>query len=78
MAGALWLEVVAVAGGGACHGDALRRLEACAHVPARLVAAVATSLARARARRRAEAADAAAEGWDECAWAGPKSSPARS
>jgi len=44
-------------------------------VPARLVVAVATSLlARARARRRA----AVEEGWDECAWAGPKYSPARS
>jgi len=71
MAAALWWEVAA--GGG--HQDALRRLEACAHVPARLVVAVATSLlARARARRRA----AVEEGWDECAWAGPKYSPARS
>ncbi|TKW21978.1 hypothetical protein SEVIR_4G157200v4 [Setaria viridis] len=72
MAAALWWEVAA-ASGGASHGDALRRLEACAHVPVRLVVAVATSLARARARRRT-----AEEGWDECAWAGPKSNPARS
>ncbi|CAD6335970.1 unnamed protein product [Miscanthus lutarioriparius] len=56
-------------------GRASRRLEACAHVPARLVVEVATSLARARRRR---AATDAVEGWDECAWAGPKSSPARS
>ena len=71
MAAALWWEVAA--GGG--HQDALRRLEACAHVPARLVVAVATSLlARARARRRGPAVE---EGWDECAWAGPKSNPAR-
>ncbi|KAG2613466.1 B-box zinc finger protein 32-like [Panicum virgatum] len=76
MAAALWREVAA-GGGGASHGhgDALRRLEACAHVPARLVVAVATSLlARARARRRGPAVE---EGWDECAWAGPKSNPAR-
>ncbi|RLM54547.1 hypothetical protein C2845_PM10G18130 [Panicum miliaceum] len=78
MAAALWWEVSA--GGGSCgagasRDDALRRLEACAHVPARLVVAVATSLlARARARRRA----AVEEGWDECAWTGPKSNPSRS
>ncbi|CAL5054177.1 unnamed protein product [Urochloa decumbens] len=81
MAAALWWEVAAAGGasnGGGSTGDALRRLEACAHVPARLVVAVATSLvARARARRRGDAVEE--EGWDECAWAGePKSSPARS
>ncbi|CAL5039790.1 unnamed protein product [Urochloa decumbens] len=81
MAAALWWEVAAAGGGsngGGSTGDALRRLEACAHVPARLVVAVATSLvARARARRRGDAV--VEEGWDECAWAGePKSSPARS
>ncbi|KAK3130999.1 hypothetical protein QOZ80_6BG0500740 [Eleusine coracana subsp. coracana] len=69
MAAALWREVAAGGGGG--QGDALRRLEACAHVPARVVVAVAASMARARARRR----DAATEGWDECSWAGPKSNP---
>ncbi|GJN39020.1 hypothetical protein PR202_gb28112 [Eleusine coracana subsp. coracana] len=67
MAAALWREVSA-AGGGGGQGDALRRLEACAHVPARIVVAVAASMARARAR-------SAAEGWDECSWAGPKSNP---
>ncbi|KAF8658631.1 hypothetical protein HU200_059097 [Digitaria exilis] len=75
MAAALWSEVAAAGGDGASRDDdALRRLEACAHVPARVVVAVATSMARARARRRA----AVEEGWDECAWAGPKSNPARS
>ena len=55
-------------------GALLRRLEACAHVPARLVVAAAAALARAgRARRREDAV----EGWDECAWAGPKARPAR-
>ncbi|KAB8103405.1 hypothetical protein EE612_035839 [Oryza sativa] len=49
---------------GAGHADALRRLEACAHVPARLLTAVASSMARARARRRAAADNE--EGWDEC------------
>jgi hypothetical protein len=71
MAAALWREV---AEGGLGHCDALRRLEACAHVPARLVVAVASSMARAPARRRA-GADDAAEGWDECPWTGPKSNP---
>ncbi|CAN6193787.1 unnamed protein product [Urochloa humidicola] len=78
MAAALWWEVAAGGGGGggASDGEALRRLEACAHVPARLVVAVATSLlARARARSR-DAVEV--EGWDECAWAGPNSNPARS
>uniref|UniRef100_A0A0E0ACT6 B box-type domain-containing protein n=1 Tax=Oryza glumipatula TaxID=40148 RepID=A0A0E0ACT6_9ORYZ len=40
------------------------RAEACAHVPARLLTAVASSMARARARRRAAADNE--EGWDEC------------
>ncbi|KAF8687251.1 hypothetical protein HU200_042925 [Digitaria exilis] len=76
MAAALWSEVAAAGGGGGGDDDdvLLRRLEACAHVPARVVVAVATSMARVRARRRA----AVEEGWDECAWAGPKSNPARS
>ncbi|KAJ1260232.1 hypothetical protein BS78_10G216400 [Paspalum vaginatum] len=61
MAAALWREVAKDG-----RDDALlRRLEACAHVPARLVVAVAASLERARRRD-------AVEGWDECAWAGPK------
>jgi hypothetical protein len=47
MAAALWREVAAEGGGGLGRGDALRRLEACAHVPARLVVAVASSLASA-------------------------------
>ncbi|BAS98981.1 B-box zinc finger protein 32 [Oryza sativa Japonica Group] len=67
MAAALWWEVAAhrVSGvSGAGHADALRRLEACAHVPARLLTAVASSMARARARRRAAADNE--EGWDEC------------
>ncbi|TVU08422.1 hypothetical protein EJB05_41826, partial [Eragrostis curvula] len=75
MAAALWREVAA--GGLSQQGDALRRLEAYAHVPARLLLAVASSMARCRATRRA-AADAAEEGWDECSWAGPKSDPPRS
>ncbi|CAD6338793.1 unnamed protein product [Miscanthus lutarioriparius] len=84
MAAALWREVAGRGGGIGVggHGEALRRLEACAHVPSRLVVAVTTSLERAleraRARRRRRAATDAVEGWDECAWAGPKSSPARS
>ncbi|XP_040381368.1 B-box zinc finger protein 32-like [Oryza brachyantha] len=61
MAAALWWEVAAH---GAGQADAMRRLEACAHVPARLLTAVASSMARARARRRA-AVDSE-EGWDEC------------
>ncbi|KAL6874148.1 hypothetical protein ACP4OV_014230 [Aristida adscensionis] len=73
MAAALWSEAAAAAG----RGEALRRLEACAHVPARLVVAVASSMARARARRRRPPRPAV-EGWDECSWAGPKSSQARS
>jgi hypothetical protein len=80
MAAALWREVAGrggTGGGGHGHGEALRRLEACAHVPAGLVVAVAKSMARARGRGDEADTDAAAEGWDECAWAGPKSSPPR-
>jgi hypothetical protein len=76
VAAALWWEAAGRGGVGG-HAQALRRLEACAHVPARLVLAVAASLARARALLRRAATDAV-EGWDECAWAGPKSSPSRS
>uniref|UniRef100_A0A0E0E4S5 B box-type domain-containing protein n=1 Tax=Oryza meridionalis TaxID=40149 RepID=A0A0E0E4S5_9ORYZ len=62
MAAALWWEVAAHRVSG--QADALRRLEACAHVPARLLTAVASSMARARARRRAAVDNE--EGWDEC------------
>lgn len=66
MAAALCLEVMAAHVGGAHEaGDALRRLEACAHVPARLLVEVASSMGRARARRPAAAVDAE-EGWGEC------------
>ncbi|XP_047055221.1 B-box zinc finger protein 32-like [Lolium rigidum] len=57
MAAALWREVTAN-GSHEATGDALRRLEACAHVPARLVLAVG----------RAAALDTE-EGWGECACA---------
>ncbi|XP_062233017.1 B-box zinc finger protein 32-like [Phragmites australis] len=76
MAAALWWEAAAEAGAG--QDDALRRLEACAHVPARLVVAAASSMARARAHARRRAAVGAVEGWDECSSIGPKSSPTRS
>ncbi|KAM0904586.1 hypothetical protein ACQ4PT_017912 [Festuca glaucescens] len=59
MAAALWREVAAQ-GVHEATGDALRRLEACAHVPARLVLAVASSVGRA-------AALDTEEGWGECA-----------
>lgn len=66
MAAALCLEVMAAHRAGAHEaGDALRRLEACAHVPARLLVEVASSMGRARARRPAAAVDAE-EGWGEC------------
>ncbi|XP_047055228.1 B-box zinc finger protein 32-like [Lolium rigidum] len=59
MAAALWREVAAH-GVHKATGDALRRLEACARVPARLVLAVASSVGRA-------AALDTKEGWGECA-----------
>ncbi|XP_047056976.1 B-box zinc finger protein 32-like [Lolium rigidum] len=59
MAAVLWREVAAH-GSHEATGDALRRLEACAHVPARLVHAVASSVGRA-------AALDTKEGWGECA-----------
>ncbi|KAE8785391.1 B-box zinc finger protein 32-like [Hordeum vulgare] len=66
MAAALCLEVMAAHVGGAHEaGDALRRLEACAHVPARILVEVASSMGGARARRPAAAVDAE-EGWGEC------------
>jgi hypothetical protein len=52
MAAALWREVAAEVGG-LGRDDTLRQLEACAHVPARLVVAVASSLTIARVRRQA-------------------------
>ncbi|VAI92615.1 unnamed protein product [Triticum turgidum subsp. durum] len=67
MAAALCLEVMAAHVGGAHEaGDALRRLEACAHVPARVLVEVASSMGRARASRPAAAAVDAEEGWGEC------------
>ncbi|KAL5200252.1 hypothetical protein ABZP36_021455 [Zizania latifolia] len=70
MAAALWCEVAAHEAGAGCgQADALRRLEASAHVPARLLTAVASSMARAHAWRRA-AVDSE-EGWDECSSAEP-------
>jgi hypothetical protein len=75
MAAALWSEV-APAGCRVNGGDAaalLRRLEAAAHVPARLVLTVASWMARAGSRPAAgPAADADGqdqdqeEGWAEC------------
>ncbi|CAM0946541.1 unnamed protein product [Alopecurus aequalis] len=59
MAAALWSEV---AGSGCGEAALLRRLEASAHVPARLVVAVAAWMARAADR----AAAPAEEGWAEC------------
>ena len=70
MAAALWSEVAPAA----CRGNGgdaalLRRLEAAAHVPARLVLTVASWMARAASRPAAgPAADAQdqEEGWAEC------------
>uniref|UniRef100_A0ACD6AFD1 Uncharacterized protein n=2 Tax=Avena sativa TaxID=4498 RepID=A0ACD6AFD1_AVESA len=65
MAAALWREVAAHE----VHkddGDALRRLEECAGVPARILVAVASSMGRARVKRPAAAEDTE-EGWGECA-----------
>ncbi|KAM0841269.1 hypothetical protein ACQ4PT_059117 [Festuca glaucescens] len=59
MAAALWAEI---AGAGCGEAALLRRLEASAHVPARLVVAVASWMARAAGR----AAAPAEEGWAEC------------
>jgi hypothetical protein len=79
MAAALWAEITssssasadANATAGACKGAEaalLRRLEAAAHVPARLVLTVASWMARATASRAAPPAAGAAEeeGWAEC------------
>ncbi|KAM0931718.1 hypothetical protein ACQ4PT_000140 [Festuca glaucescens] len=59
MAAALWAEV---AGAGCGDAALLRRLEASAHVPARLLVAVASWMARAAGRVAAPAE----EGWAEC------------
>ncbi|XP_051194751.1 uncharacterized protein [Lolium perenne] len=59
MAAALWAEV---AGAGCGDAALLRRLEASAHVPARMLVAVASWMARAAGR----AAAPAEEGWAEC------------
>jgi hypothetical protein len=84
MAAALWAEITsssssananatatATATAVACKGAEaalLRRLEAAAHVPARLVLTVASWMARATASRAAPPAAGAAEeeGWAEC------------
>ncbi|TKW37723.1 hypothetical protein SEVIR_1G066532v4 [Setaria viridis] len=73
MAAALWAEIKtsANAAGGACQGGGeaalLRRLEATAHVPARLVLTVASWMARAAAASRpTPAAAEEEEGWAEC------------
>ncbi|XP_020158114.1 uncharacterized protein [Aegilops tauschii subsp. strangulata] len=60
MAAVLWWEVAAH-GGVHEPGEALRRLVACAHVPARLLMAVESCMVRGRAKKRT-----AAEGWGEC------------
>lgn len=64
MAAARWSEVSA---GGGAEAAMLRRLEAAAHVPARLVLAVAAWMTRAaRARPPAAGAPDLEEGWAEC------------
>ncbi|KAI4989449.1 hypothetical protein ZWY2020_036766 [Hordeum vulgare] len=64
MAAVLWWEVAAH-GSVREPGDALRRLEACAHVPARVLLAVESCMVRGRAKKRT-----AAEGWGE--WSPPR------
>jgi hypothetical protein len=80
MAAALWAEITSSSSSAnananatavACKGAEaalLRRLEAAAHVPARLVLTVASWMARATASRAAPPAAGAAEeeGWAEC------------
>lgn len=65
MAAALWWEVAAH--GVHDPGEALQRLEACAHVPARLLVdvALASVMGDARAKKRTAAVDAE-NGWGEC------------
>ena len=64
MAAALWREVAA-RGVHEADSHALRRLEACAGVPARMVVAVASAMGR-RARVKQPAAVDTEEGWGEC------------
>ena len=71
MAAALWAEITSAPAATCKGGEAalLRRLEAAAHVPARLVLTVASWMARAASHRAppppfAEADDE--EGWAEC------------
>ncbi|CAO2037361.1 unnamed protein product [Urochloa humidicola] len=72
-AAALWAEITASSAAAACKGGEaalLRRLEAAAHVPARLVLTVASWMARAAAaeanRPTPGAAEEEEEGWAEC------------
>ncbi|KAM3277269.1 hypothetical protein ACQJBY_045239 [Aegilops geniculata] len=60
MAAVLWWEVAA-RGGVHEPGEALRRLEACARVPARFLLAVESCMVLGRGKKRT-----AAEGWGEC------------
>ncbi|XP_020175562.2 uncharacterized protein [Aegilops tauschii subsp. strangulata] len=66
MAAALWSEVAAH--GVHEPGEALRRLEACAHVPMRLLVEVAavSTMGDARAKKRTAAVDADEDSWGEC------------
>jgi hypothetical protein len=64
MAATLWREVTELGVREAHGGEALRRLEACARVPARLVVAVASSIGRAGVKRLAVMDTK--EGWGEC------------
>ncbi|XP_037441752.1 B-box zinc finger protein 32-like [Triticum dicoccoides] len=65
MAAVLWSEVAAP--GVHEPGEALRRLEACAHVPARLLVEVAavSTMGDARAKKRTAAVDTE-DGWGDC------------
>ena len=66
MAAALWREVAAHGVRESDGGDALRRLETCALVPARLVVEVASAMGRARVSVKRPAAEDTEEGWGEC------------
>ncbi|XP_062223934.1 B-box zinc finger protein 32-like [Phragmites australis] len=63
MAAALWTEITSTAAVSGGDATLLRRLEATAHVPARLVLTVASWMARASSR---PSSDDAEEGWGEC------------
>jgi hypothetical protein len=75
MAAALWSEVAAH--GVPEPGEALRRLEACAHVPARLLVEVAAVSMKgdARKKKRTGAVDAAEDSWGECSIVSPHKTP---